>query len=725
MSVEMIGLDVGEDEGDTDDILASLGQDLEGIDITSQGDEVLEQAAEYMEKHMNDTLIQQAVTQGLDLREYASQIKRDLRKEENQTLTQYTKEGVKMARLYLEICGCDDVLKNMEQMLSTFQLNLSSISSEIDYLQEASTSMSQKLRNRQEVVSELGQVVDKLAVSKQMIKQIIETPVQEQGFSDALAELSQKIDYIKELDFLGAVAADDMRVVLEKLRLKAVSKIRENIFEKIYQYRKPMSNYQVPQNSLLKFRNFNEFLMAHSRDTAVQVREEYIGTVGKVYFSYFKEYNVRLHKLEFEEKSTKDDVIAGEESGGRRGSHLFGSSKHHLTNKSTVFTLGTRDEIVTTKFEDPFIIPHTQKPEPHTPKLEPRFTYEAIFRSMQYTVTDTCSREYLFLQEFFQLGKGTEQLFEAIFERALNFISNSVESNINSSFDSISLLLCINLIHRFNEMMEKRGVPALGLYWCGLLEVLWPRFLAIIELNVNSVRNADPQKLSHFDTRPHYVTRRYAEFSAAIISINNNHPDARVDAALSDLQEELQKFLLQLAAEFLTRKDQLVFLINNYDMMLSVLNERGVGEAGASIGDVRSFQSLLDSNTREFVEHTLQTVFKDLVVFVKEAEPLVEAGNIDKMSFYEASIRKIAKNFAHNWKKIVDTISKEVLQSFTNFREGGAIFQEILSQMLHYYNRFHKLMSNPPFKSLHLKADLLSNHQLMVEVRKLKPHFLS
>ena len=731
MSVETIGLDVGEDEGDTDDILDSLGQDLEGIDITSQGDEVLEQAAEYMEKHMDDTLIQQAVTQGMDLREYASQIKSDLRKEENKTLVQYTKEGVKMARLYLEICDCDDVLKNMEEMLSTFQLNLSSISSEIDYLQEASTSMSQKLKNRKEVVSELGQVVERLAVSELMIKQIIESPVQEQGFSDALGELSQRIDYLKELDFLGAVAADDVRSVLEKLRLKAISKIRENIFEKIYQCRKPMSNYQVPQNNLIKFKHFNEFLMAHSRETAVQVREEYVATLGKMHFSYFKEYHARLQKLEFEEKSTKDDVIAGEESGGRRVSHMFGSNKHHLTNKSTVFTLGTRDEVLKT-FENPFIVPHTpkselatQKLEPHAPKLEPRFTYEALFRSMQYTLTDTCCHEYLFLQDFFQLGKGTQQLFDSIFDRTLSFLNNCVESSVSSSFDSVSLLLCINLVHLFNELMERRGVSTLNLYWYRLLELLWPRFFAIIELNVNSIRNADPQKLSHFDTRPHYITRRYAEFTAAIISINSNHPDARVDAALSDLHEELQKFLLQLAAEFLTRKDQLVFLINNYDMMLSVLKERGVGEAGASIGDVRSFQSLLETNTREFVEHTLQTVFKDLVLFVREAEPLVEAGNLEQMSFYETNIRKIAKNFAHNWKKIVDNISKEVLQSFTNFREGGVIFQEILSQMLHYYNRFHKLMSNPPFKSLHLKADLLSNHQLMVEVRKLKPHFMS
>ena len=90
MSVERLELEVGEVE-DPDDILAALGQDLEGLDITSQGDEVLEQAAEYMEKHMDDSLIQQAVTQGMDLREYASQIKRDLRPKRRTKLSVYTK----------------------------------------------------------------------------------------------------------------------------------------------------------------------------------------------------------------------------------------------------------------------------------------------------------------------------------------------------------------------------------------------------------------------------------------------------------------------------------------------------------------------------------------------------------------------------------------------------------------------------------------------------------
>lgn len=39
----------------------------------------------------------------------------------------------------------------------------------------------------------------------------------------------------------------------------------------------------------------------------------------------------------------------------------------------------------------------------------------------------------------------------------------------------------------------------------------------------------------------------------------------------SFFQVEVENFVLRVAAEFSSRKEQLVFLINNYDMMLGVL----------------------------------------------------------------------------------------------------------------------------------------------------------
>lgn len=46
----------------------------------------------------------------------------------------------------------------------------------------------------------------------------------------------------------------------------------------------------------------------------------------------------------------------------------------------------------------------------------------------------------------------------------------------------------------------------------------------------------------------------------------------QVIKSLGVLQTEVENFVLRRAAEFINRKDQLTFLINNYDMMLQVLS---------------------------------------------------------------------------------------------------------------------------------------------------------
>ncbi len=38
--------------------------------------------------------------------------------------------------------------------------------------------------------------------------------------------------------------------------------------------------------------------MAHNRDTALQVRGEYLDTMGKIYYSYFKDYYNKLLKMQ-------------------------------------------------------------------------------------------------------------------------------------------------------------------------------------------------------------------------------------------------------------------------------------------------------------------------------------------------------------------------------------------------------------------------------------------
>jgi len=263
----------------------------------------------------------------------------------------------------------------MENMLMSFQSVLNNISTEITQLQRKSVSMSLQLTNRQSVKAQLSQFIEDMAVSEEMINIIMETPVTERDFSAQLNVLNHKLSLVKELSFNESKSTSDVSDVLQKLRLKAMSKIRSYLLEQIYKFRKPMTNYQIPQNAMLKHKFFFEFILSNERHVAQEICSEYIDTMGKIYYSYFKvcvrycgslvystlntflqSYSTRLTSLKFEESCTKDDLM-GIEDNASKG--IF-SKTTSLKHKSTIFTIGKRGDILNQQLEAPIIVPHAQ-----------------------------------------------------------------------------------------------------------------------------------------------------------------------------------------------------------------------------------------------------------------------------------------------------------------------------------------------------------------------------
>lgn len=122
----------------------------------------------------------------------------------------------------------------------------------------------------------------------------METPVTEKEFEKQLNILNHKLSLVKELSFKESKATTDVADVLHKLRLKAMSKIRQYMLEQIYKFRRPMTNYQIPQNAMLKHKFFFEFILSNERQVAQEICNEYIDTMSKIYYSYFKVLNTNM-----------------------------------------------------------------------------------------------------------------------------------------------------------------------------------------------------------------------------------------------------------------------------------------------------------------------------------------------------------------------------------------------------------------------------------------------
>lgn len=126
----------------------------------------------------------------------------------------------------------------------------------------------------------------------------MDSPVTEVEFSEQLKNLNHKINFVKEQSFKEAKSCLDVKDILEKLKVKAMSKIRTYLLEQVYKFRKPMTNYQIPQNNMLKYKFFFEFILSNERNVAEEICGEYVDTMSKIYYSYFKSYSSRLMKLQ-------------------------------------------------------------------------------------------------------------------------------------------------------------------------------------------------------------------------------------------------------------------------------------------------------------------------------------------------------------------------------------------------------------------------------------------
>ncbi|XP_022821081.1 vacuolar protein sorting-associated protein 52 homolog [Spodoptera litura] len=654
-----------------------------------------------LDKNLEDFEIQEVLRNGTDLREYALQLDKGIKDAEKTSVADYLKESENIASLHNQIEDCDGILAKMESMLMVFQNDLGSISNEIISLQKRSVSMSVQLSNRQVLKGPLSTFIEDMAVSETLIFGINNVPVTDKEFMVQLAILNQKLNFVKEQDFKETKACHDVKDVLEKLKIKAVSKIRAYILENIYKFRKPMANYQIPQNAMLKYKFFFEFILANERNVAQEICNEYIDTLSKVYYSYFKSYASRLDKLKYEEAPSKDDLM-GIEDGSKGG--FF--QKSNLKNKSTIFTIGNRGDVLAQQLEAPIIVPHVQQ--------KTKYSYEALFRSLQYALVDNGCREYLFTTEFFHVkGSHAQELFDRILGKTLSLLVKNVENYVLECYDCLALYLCIQLINRYRWMCHKRAVGALDSYWDSLQGTLWPRLEHVLKLNIQSVRECDPAKLSNKELGPHYITRRYAEFSAAMLSLSEQFPSEELSNILLVLQDEVNCFLLKMAAEFPQRIQQLIFLINNYDMILSILMER----TRDNTKEAESFREQLQARSSEYVEEILSPHFGGMIQFVKEGEQLLDSDKKTELANLERKSLSLVASFSSGWKQSLEEIHREVLVSFPNLVTGSGLLQMALTNFVQYYHKFAKLLTP------NARTQLVNIHVIMVEIKKYKTNY--
>ncbi|XP_030935598.1 vacuolar protein sorting-associated protein 52 A-like [Quercus lobata] len=141
----------------------------------------------------------------------------------NKIYLDFIKESDNLVSLRDQIRECDRILLQMETLLGGFQL----------------------------AESKLAKFVEDIIVPPRMVGIVIDGEVNDE-YMRTLEILSKKLKFV-EVDPMvkASKALKDVQPELEKVRQKAISKVFDFIVQKLYALRKPKTNIQILQHSVL------------------------------------------------------------------------------------------------------------------------------------------------------------------------------------------------------------------------------------------------------------------------------------------------------------------------------------------------------------------------------------------------------------------------------------------------------------------------------------------
>ncbi|XP_076897129.1 vacuolar protein sorting-associated protein 52 A-like [Bidens hawaiensis] len=679
--------------------LGSVVGDLTIEEDAGSNDISLEGLQQELEECKADEVVANILSKGVKLREYTKGVENNLRQVELDSIQEYITESDNLVSLHDQIRDCDIILSQMETLLGGFQVEIGSISSDIKILQEKSLDMGLKLKNRKVAESKLAKFVEEIIVPPRMIDIIVDGEVNDE-YLRTLEILSKKLKFV-EVDPMVKTsnALKDVQPELERLRQKAISKVFEFMIQKLYALRKPKTNIQILQQSiLLKYKYAISFLKEHGKEIYNEVRAAYTDTMNKVLSAHFRAYIQALEKLQLDIAGPTD--LIGVDT---RSTSLFLRGREPLKNRSAIFALGDKINILK-EIDEPSLIPHIAEAS------SKKYPYEVLFRSLHKLLMDTATSEYVFCGDFF----GEETVFYEIFSGPFAVMDEHFGTVLPNSFDAIGIMLMICITHQHQLIMSRRRIPCLDSYLDKVNISLWPRFKMVFDMHIHSLRNANVKTLWEDDVHPHYVMRRYAEFTASLIQLNVDYGDGQLDLNMERLKMAIDDLLIKLAKMFTKPKLQTVFLINNYDMTIAVLKE--TGPEGGKIQ--AHFEELLKNYTAIYVEELLLEHFSSLIKFVKTRASEDPNSGSDK-PITVAEVEPLVKDFGSRWKAAIELMHSDVITSFSNFLCGMEILKASLTQLLLYYTRLSDCMKKIAGGSA-LNKDLVPISSIMYEIRKFR-----
>ncbi|XP_014554375.1 hypothetical protein COCVIDRAFT_105076 [Bipolaris victoriae FI3] len=499
-----------------------------------------------------------------------------------QSVEEYDKDKDTFEDLHKSILACDEVLKSVEANLTNFQSDLEAVSAEIESLQNRSIALNTKLENRKVVEKLLGPAVEDISISPAVVRKIAEGPVDE-GFVRALAEVEKRSKTIRDKaqENPDLMAVKDVKPLLDDLIHRAVERVRDYIVAQIKAIRSPSINAQViQQQAFLKFKDLYAFLARHHAELAQQIAQAYIHTMRWYYLNHFTRYRTALEKIKVHAMDRYD--ILGEDPSARRSGTLLGQSRNAPTSYDA-FSLGRRRDAL--KSSSANALPANVAEDEKSPHY-----LEVPFRSFNLALIDNACFEYTFVSTYFapaQNFHAISRTFNSIFDPTLAVGQAVTKSLVESTTDTLGILLCVRLNQHFAFELQRRKVPTVEGYINATNMLLWPRFQQVLDMHCTSLQKITTSlpgrpstgaallssgSSSAASTAPTPLTQKFANLLQGILALSSEAGDDEpVSVSVARMRSEYEAYLTKLSKGINDARKKDRFLCNNYSLVCTIL----------------------------------------------------------------------------------------------------------------------------------------------------------
>ena len=182
------------------------------------------------------------------------------------------------------------------------------------------------------------------------------------------------------------------------------------------------------------------------------------------------------------------------------------------------------------------------------------------------------------------------------------------------------------------------------------------------------------------------ITRQYAEMISSVSAIGISGSMAqKLFQSLKLLRLQVEDVLLRLSAPLGGAVVRSVFLINNYDVVLTVVKqENRLSDEKSLLNDeITWFTRLLGTHTTVFIENELTTNFPEIVKFSRTPQ---------QQQLLPATLDETIKSFNEHWKAGFQSISADVSKYFPNFDLGSDILRQTFGQFIVHYTTLENVV---------------------------------